>query len=580
VIIALIVVYTVAIVFIALPKIDRTIKGLEEQNAKEVLDKVVMLTDNVARSLEDFREEAIDRHKRELKSIIDLVHTMVKSEYDRVSDDPNALAKCREALLERIGKLRYNKDNYIFAVDYNATMLSHPYIKKGSDMNAVFDIKGKSIVPRIVKVAREYGEGFTYYWWKRNKRDEKAYEKLTYSRDCTKFKMVVGTGVYIDDIEKEITRRKVELFSELREIMQKTKIGKTGYIYIFDENRMIIHPNSNIEGQNFKKLPNPGKGTYIYDDLVNAAKGSGVLRYKWDKPTDKGNYIYDKISWIRYVPSMKLYVVSSAYKSELEAIAADLHDKILFLGGVILIFSLVLSAWYLKHLVDPIQKLTETANIIAKGDYRIRAAIHTNDEIGTLARYFNMMVDRLQDQIQNLDLKVKEKTEELQRLAITDSLTQLYNRRYFSEISAQVFEMGKREHEPLSIMMIDIDRFKRVNDTYGHQVGDRVIIKLAEVIHAIKRKSDVACRYGGEEFVLLLPRTTSEGAFKLAQHIRKEIEKTEIVLDEERRIKFTVSLGVSEADYNRDSHIEEVIRRADDAMYMAKKEGRNRTFKL
>ena len=578
-IIALVVVYTVAIVFIALPQIDRTINDLEEQNAKKILDEVVLLTDNVARSLKDFRQESIARHKNELKNIIDIVHSMMQSEYVKAANDPEEFKKCRKDLLERISKLRYDKNNYIFVVDYNATMLSHPYIKPGSDMNKVFDIKGNPIVPRIVKVAREHGEGFTHYWWKRNNGQDKPYEKLTYSRDCPKFKMVVGSGVYIDDIEKEIVRRKEELFSELREIMKKTKIGKTGYIYIFDENRMIIHPNSNIDGMNFKKLPNPGKGTYIYDDLVKAAKGSGVLRYKWDKPSDKGNYIYDKISWIRYVPSMNLYVVSSAYESELEEISTDLHDKILYLGALILILSLVLSTWYLRHLMQPIQELTKTANIIAKGDYRIRANIHANDEIGTLAHYFNIMVDRLEYQIQNLDQKVKEKTEKLQQLAITDSLTQLYNRRYFSEISTQVFEMGKRESEPLSVMMLDIDRFKNINDTYGHQVGDKVIIKLAKVLNEIKRESDIACRYGGEEFILLLPKTQCEGAFELAQRIREAIEKIEIALDDGRSVKFTISLGVSEVDYSKDKHIEEVIRRADDAMYMAKKEGRNRTCK-
>jgi len=576
-IVVLVVGYTIAIVFIALPQIDRTIKDLEEQNAKEVLDKVVLLTNNVARSLEDFKEESLEKHKKELKNITDIVHSMMKDAYHEAGGDPSTLETRKSILFDRISKVRYGNSNYLFVVDYNSTMLSHPYIERGSDMRYIYDIKGQPIVPRIVEVARKYGEGFTHYWWKKNNGGEEPYEKLTYSRNCPKLKVVVGTGVYIDDIHREIEKRKKELFDELRVIMKETKIGKTGYIYIFDEERMIIHPNSNIDGMNFKKLPNPGKGTYIYDDLVKAAKGSGVLRYKWDKPTDKGHYVYDKISWIRYVPSMNLYVVSSAYVSELEAVADTLHNRIILLGVLILVLSLLFSAYYLHRLFAPVCALTNTADEIAKGNYSIRATVTTDDEIGILAKNFNTMVDRLEEQIRNLDQKVKEKTEKLKQLAMTDSLTKLYNRRYFSEIASEIFELEKRENDTLSVIMLDIDKFKRVNDTYGHQAGDLVIVQVASILESMKRESDVVCRYGGEEFVLLLPKTPLEGAYVLAERIRKKVEETVIDIQDAGHISVTVSLGVSEVDYIKDKNIESVIKRADDALYKAKQSGRNRT---
>jgi len=579
-IIILVVGYTIAIVFIALPQIDRTIKDLEEQNAKEVLNKVVLLTDNVAQSLEDFQKESLQKHKQALKNITDVVHSMMKDTYNEAKNDPNMLEARKKVLFDRISKVRYGNNNYLFVVDYNATMLSHPYIEKGSDMRHIYDIKGQPIVPRIIDVARKYGEGFTHYWWKKNNGGEEPYEKLTYSRNCPQLKVVIGTGVYIDDIQHEIGKRKRELFDALRMIMKETKIGKTGYIYIFDKERMIIHPNSNIDGLNFRKLPNPGKGTYIYDDLVKAAKGSGVLRYKWDKPTDKGHYVYDKISWIRYVPSMKLYVVSSAYVSELEAVANTLHNRIILLGLLILVLSLLFSTYYLHRLFAPVCSLTKTANEIAKGNYSIRATVATDDEIGVLAKNFNTMVDRLEEQIMNLDQKVKEKTEKLKQLAITDSLTGLYNRRYFSEVALEIFELEKRESDTLSIIMLDIDKFKRVNDTYGHQAGDEVIVQIAIILDRMKRESDVVCRYGGEEFILLLPKTSGDGAYVVAERIREEVAETIINFQKEKQISFTVSLGVSEVIYEKDNHIEAVIKRADDALYKAKQSGRNRTCKL
>jgi len=581
VIIFLVSLYTVAIVFIALPQIDRTIQNLEEENAKEVLDKVVLLTNNVAKSLDDFKKESLERHKKELKNIIEVVHSMMREAYIQARITPQKRDEIKAELLRNISQIRYGNNNYLFAFDYNCTILAHPYMKPGTNMKNVLDIKNEPIVPKMLKIARDNGEGYTRYWWYKSESDPTPREKLSYAKNCPEWKMVVGTGMYIDDIQVEVERRKKELFSELKNIMRNTKIGKTGYIYIFDDKKMLIHPNEYLEGKNFKKYKNPGKNSYIYDDLVKAAHGSGVLYYKWDKPTDKGHYVYDKVSWIKYIPSMKLYVVSSAYVCELKEISKDLHDKILYVAGSILLLSLLVSIYYIQKLLQPIDDLTQKANTIAEGNYEIRAEVKTDDEIGLLAKNFNVMVDRLQDQIENLDQKVKEKTEALAALAITDPLTSLYNRRYFSEISAELFELEKREKEPLSVMMLDIDKFKHINDTYGHQAGDRVIEKLASIMKSMKRESDIACRYGGEEFILLLPKTSKDGAFKLAQRIRKRVEECSLLIEEDGvLIHFTVSIGVSEVDFSHDESIESAIKRADDAMYQAKHEGRNRTCML
>jgi len=569
--------YTIAIVFIALPKIDATVNTLEENNAQEILQQIVLLTNNVAKNLEDFKEESLNQHKKELKNIIGIVYSMMNEAYIKAVANPKDQDKIKQEVLDRISSIRYGYNNYVFVFDYNCTILVHPFVKKGTNMKNVLDIKGEPVVPRMLKVAREFGEGYTRYWWSKNNGDPNPIEKLSYAKDFPQWQMIVGTGMYIDDIEKEVQKRKQELFSELKSIMQSTKVGKTGYIYIFDEHKMLIHPNSNIEGKDFRKLKNPGKNSYIYDDLVKAAHTTGVLRYKWDKPSDKGHYVYDKISWIKYIPSMKLYVVSSAYVSELEEISRCLHNKILRIALLILLLSFIVSSYYIRKLLQPIHELAKTAEVIANGNYDIRAIAKTDDEIGNLAKNFNIMVDKLQDHIQNLDKKIQEKTEELKSLAITDPLTKLYNRRYFSEISSELFELDKREGKALSVIMIDIDKFKNINDTYGHQAGDIVIEKLASMISYMKRESDIACRYGGEEFVLLLPKTTKEGAYKFAQRLRTKIEQTVVrVAGIEEHITFTISIGVSEVNYSTDTHIETVLKRADDAMYQAKNEGRNK----
>ncbi|MCK5294154.1 MAG: GGDEF domain-containing protein, partial [Arcobacteraceae bacterium] len=118
--------------------------------------------------------------------------------------------------------------------------------------------------------------------------------------------------------------------------------------------------------------------------------------------------------------------------------------------------------------------------------------------------------------------------------------------------------------------------FKNVNDTYGHKVGDDVIITLANKLIEYQRKSDVTCRYGGEEFVILLPDTSIEGATILAQKIRKSIESLFINISPNKDLKFTISLGVSQVNLENENNIELSLKRADDALYKAKETGRNK----
>jgi diguanylate cyclase (GGDEF)-like protein len=162
----------------------------------------------------------------------------------------------------------------------------------------------------------------------------------------------------------------------------------------------------------------------------------------------------------------------------------------------------------------------------------------------------------------------------------TDPLTKLYNRRYFSEVSNNLFKISHRDFKPLSIVMIDIDNFKNINDTYGHSIGDRVIIKLAKTLFRLKRESDITCRYGGEEFIMLLPNTSIRGASVYSEKIRKKVEDTTVEIEEEITITFTISLGVTQIDFINDKNIETVINRADEALYKAKKKGRNQVVSL
>ena len=173
------------------------------------------------------------------------------------------------------------------------------------------------------------------------------------------------------------------------------------------------------------------------------------------------------------------------------------------------------------------------------------------------------------------ELALQDMMHELAYLASTDPLTKLYNRRYFSKIAQHVLALAKRERGTLSLVMLDMDRFKRINDTYGHQSGDEVIIHLADTIMAHLRKSDFACRFGGEEFVVLLPNTPIEDARHAAEKLRKAVEESVIILQSGETVRYTISLGIASVDLETEASIEPALKRADDALYAAKESGRN-----
>ena len=178
----------------------------------------------------------------------------------------------------------------------------------------------------------------------------------------------------------------------------------------------------------------------------------------------------------------------------------------------------------------------------------------------------------------NLEQIVEERTFELMEAnktishqAATDDLTELYNRRYFNECLTAALSAARRHTFPLSMIMIDLDHFKSVNDTYGHSTGDVILKKFSDLLREIIRTEDVAARWGGEEFIVLLPHTASDAAAALAERIRAAFEQQS---DGAIKIGLSASFGVVQSLESDDA--DTLIRRADAALYQAKREGRNR----
>jgi two-component system cell cycle response regulator len=168
--------------------------------------------------------------------------------------------------------------------------------------------------------------------------------------------------------------------------------------------------------------------------------------------------------------------------------------------------------------------------------------------------------------------------EKLQNLAITDGLTKLYNSRHFySQLEVEIGRCRRYQH-PLALLLLDLDHFKDYNDTYGHLEGDKVLVRIGDVIRTCLRSMDSAYRYGGEEFTIILPETNGEEALNVAQRIRTAIEAERFSPNPGANVRITISIGVTE--YHPGEEVTVFVQRADQAMYNSKEDGRNRVSTL
>lgn len=178
------------------------------------------------------------------------------------------------------------------------------------------------------------------------------------------------------------------------------------------------------------------------------------------------------------------------------------------------------------------------------------------------------------EHIDNL-LALQDEVISLKELVLTDPLTRLFNFRHFSQALEQELERTHRTAQPTALIMLDLDHFKRVNDTWGHDVGNQVLCHVAGLMLTLLRKIDIPCRYGGEEFALILPGTPLPRAINAARRLRTAIKETPVMVSE-KPLYVTASMGVSV--YQRSSNLsaEAFLRQVDELLYAAKSQGRNR----
>ncbi len=251
--------------------------------------------------------------------------------------------------------------------------------------------------------------------------------------------------------------------------------------------------------------------------------------------------------------------------------ASNMRGKIIPVIALIFITSLGIEAvaivFIMRSLIIPARFLAQAAHHYGEGSFSYRIPLSSNDEMRDLARTFNDMAEKLQISYQNLT-----------DLAIHDGLTGALNHREFKKLLLNEIKRAQRYKHNLALIMIDIDNFKTFNDTYGHQIGDKILKLISDYLLNSTRSSDQVARYGGEEFALIMPETLLETAYATAERIRLGISKILVNVDDQININTTVSIGV--ASFPDDAvNAEDLIASADKCLYLAKDRGRNRVCK-
>ncbi len=290
----------------------------------------------------------------------------------------------------------------------------------------------------------------------------------------------------------------------------------------------------------------------------------------------------DRFGWV--------LVVEERYDDAFAPAVALIHRTVAINLAIVLFFGLVAYRIAIS-ITMPIEALSAAVQRVSAGetDAFVPPTPNRDDEVGILTRGFNEMTRNLHqnrlellksrreteeanDQLREQNEELRRANEMLEQLSITDGLTKLHNHRYFQDCLTHETKRANRSKEPLTLLLIDVDDFKQLNDRHGHVAGDKALRHLATVMNQTVRETDLLARYGGEEFVVLAPRTDLTGAITLGETIRTRLAASRFVLEGLRRaVPITVSIGVAVYRGDRDA----IFAEADRALYSAKDSGKD-----
>ncbi len=507
------------IYFYTVPLIKQKVFEIERNASRLALNNVFEIANRMSANVEEYQTQALKAHQQQLKVAVSLTEAYLHTQFREAKQLNISNAQARLKAFEAIREFTYNNNDYIWIADYNGVLLSHPDPRfHGKPSVNMIDTDGQPILSKVIQQAQQNGEGFLQYKWNRPSQSLPQ-EKVSYFKNYPEWGLIIGSGVYLDDLAHEVENRKKRALTELRNALQQIKVAKTGYLFIFDSNsNILIHPNSNIDGKRIEKLENPVTHNPITDDLKEVADTGQELHYKWDKPDDPNNYIYEKLSLVRYMSSFDWYICSSVYLDELRSSSETLSNRIVWLASVTILGALLLAAFFAHKVMYPITQLAQTALKVSSGDLSAKSGIQRDDELGILASSFDSMVERLKDNINTLDTKVKRRTAQLEA-------TQERQRLILDALPAQVAYFTPELHY-LFVNQAYAQQFqhtipevigKHLREILGGTMYDAIYPELQTAIEGQETTYIYAFKHGERDIItkrILIPEKGSDGQVK------------------------------------------------------------------
>ena len=492
-------------------------------------------------------------------------HRIAVALYERYSSTLSE-QEIKSLIIEALRPLSWNDgESFIWILDFEGNFQLAPEYLQHLEGTSIIDFKdatGRDVIKEEIALTRDGGQGFLWDTFTRPKiGTDEQFEQLAFVKSLGFYNWYLGSAEYLDIATKRADKKL------LFEISQLSK-NSQNYFFVMDLQGTILLNSARPDwvGLSYKDSNashvNDSMYEVLYQKMLQAAKNPSnvqFIEYTWMNPSQ--NKVELKLSYVKAVPNSDWIVGSGFYP---EDIARELAPKI--------IESMALNQ-------NKIDQLLNTALWIFISS--IGVSILLSLAVFRLLWRYRLEVEEKNKELlewnEQLEKKVLKRTEalenindELEVIARTDCLTGIDNRFSFMKISEGEIRRSKRFNEVFSLILLDVDNFKMINDQHGHDVGDLVLIELAKVVSRFIREVDTLCRFGGEEFIIMLPKTEEATAVQIAENLCTIIANNSF----EVVGKVTISLGV--ASYQADLTINELIKKADVALYQAKRTGKNK----
>lgn len=429
----------------------------------------------------------------------------------------------KKEVLDRISKIRYGNDGYIFVTTYDGTALvfaQEEYI--GKNVGHIKDRNGVNIHDKQLKTISKNGEGFVeYVWSKPNAKGQ--YPKITFVKGIKDWKWIVATGVYVDEIERTIKIMKFDLEQEIQSniLIIMSIILLIGIVIISIQLYLLKRAKSSIKEEEklYEILTN------LSEDGIFILEANGKIIESNHKGLEMLSYFEEDVTNLNF----KELIGESLFEDEITKISEETY-------------------------------LRNNINTLIPVELNIKQI-----ELNRKNKYIAYVRDLT---------KRKNYEEILRQMAITDELTDVFNRRFMINKLKSEIQKIETMGNTVSLVLLDIDRFKKVNDTYGHVFGDEVLKILAKTFKDNLRQTDYVGRYGGEEFIVILSNIDKITASKAIERIKNIFGNLKWQHED---LKITFSAGILEINTtNNDKDIMGYINAVDKLLYKAKQNGRNR----